>query len=116
MATIAPLKIAIFNELSKGDSEIAATSHDELNKKLFKQYDSLRLTLAGYIAIKKVFTAYSFELPYTLKARHQIGMSRMVYPYFLTAKRLILFSEMDSVMIKLHGSIEGFLENCYQLA
>jgi len=71
MATIAPLKIAIFNELSKNDSEIAATSHEELNNKLFKQPDSLRLTLAGYISVKKVFTAYSFELPYTLKSRHQ---------------------------------------------
>jgi hypothetical protein len=39
----------------------------------------------------------------------------MEYPYFFTKSRLILFSEMDSMVIKLHGGIEGFLETCSQL-
>ena len=41
-----------------------------------------------------------------------MGLSKMKYPYFLTAKRLVLFSEMDAMVIKLQGGIDKFLENC----
>jgi hypothetical protein len=51
----------------------------------------------------------------TLTAKHQIGMSVMEYPYYINPKRLILFSEMDAMVIKLQGGIKGFLETCFNL-
>jgi hypothetical protein len=38
----------------------------------------------------------------------------MEYPYFLTPRRLILFSEMDAMVVKLRGGIESFLESYSQ--
>ena len=109
-----PLKSAIFNEIRKAHEEMTGLTDEQLNSEMFHKPDSLRLSLAGFIVIRKIFTAYSFELPQTIKSRHRIGMSKMEYPYFFTKSRLILFSEMDAMVVKLSGGIEGFLENCYQ--
>ncbi len=110
-----PLKIAIFEEVRKHHGEASELSDDQLNKLLFHHPDGLRLSLKGFVVIKSIFTAYSFGIPETMKSRHNYGMSKMEYPYFLTQKRLILFSEMDAMVIKLHGGIEGFLETCSQI-
>lgn len=110
-----PLKSAIFIEVKKNYPESETLSDDQLNKLLFHHPDGLRLSLKGFVVIKKIFTAYSFELPDTIRSRHQFGMSKMEYPYFFTKKRLILFSEMDAMVIKLHGGVQGFLENYSQI-
>jgi len=109
-----PLKSAVFNEIRKAHEEMAGLTDEQLHSELFHTQDSLRLSLAGFIIIRKIFTAYSFELPETIKSRHRMGMAKMEYPYFFTKTRLILFSEMDAMVVKLSGGIEGFLENCYQ--
>lgn len=109
------LKLAIFSEVRKHHEKSAALSDNELNSKLFHNDSGLRLTFGGFIVLKNIFTVYSFEMPETLKARHHIGMAKMEYPYYITSKRLILFSEMDAMMIKLHGGIEGFLETCFNI-
>lgn len=110
-----PLKKAIFGEVRKQHEDAASLSDEQLNNLLFHHPDGLRLSLKGFIVIKGIFTAYSFEIPETMKSRHQFGMSRMEYPYFFTKRRLILFSEMDAMVVKLHGGIEGFLETCFQI-
>lgn len=113
---MAPLKLAIFAEVRRhhgGPTE--KLSDDELNKLLFHHPDGLRLTLNGFMQLKAIFTAYSFEIPENMKSRHRYGMSKMEYPYFFTRRRLILFSEMDAMVIKLYGGIEGFLESCSQI-
>jgi len=110
-----PLKSAIFIEVKKNYPESETLSDYQLNKLLFHHPDGLRLSLKGFVVIKKIFTAYSFELPDTIRSRHQFGMSKMEYPYFFTKKRLILFSEMDAMVIKLHGGVQGFLENYSQI-
>jgi hypothetical protein len=115
MNMITPLKKAIFEELRKQNEELAVINDENLNKLLFKYPDRLNLSLTGFIAVKKVFTAYSFEIPATLKSKHRYGMSRMEYPYFLTPKRLVLFSEVDAMVIKIQGGIEAFLEVCSQI-
>jgi hypothetical protein len=107
---MSPLKIAIFTEVRKTHDEASGLSDENLNKLLFHHPDGLRLSLNGFLVIKKIFTAYSFEIPTTITSKHQFGMSKMEYPYFFTKRRLILFSEMDSMVIKLHGGIKGFLE------
>jgi hypothetical protein len=112
---MSPLKHAIFEEVRKHHTEASELSNEQLNKLLFHHPDGLRLSLKGFVVIKSIFTAYSFGIPETMKSRHNFGMSKMEYPYFLTQKRLILFSEMDAMVVKLHGGIEGFLETCSQI-
>jgi len=108
------LKAAIFEEVRKHHEKSKDLTYDQMNKLFFTQSSGLRLTYSGFIVLKNIFTVYSFALPATIKAKHQIGMAKMVYPYFFTSRRLILFSDMDAMMIKLHGGIEGFLEQCFQ--
>jgi len=109
------LKEAIFVEIRKTFEEYESTDDGELNNLLFHHASGLRLSLTGFRTVKKIFTAYSFEIPETLKSRHRRGMARMEYPYFFTPRRLILFSEMDAMVVKLAGGIEAFLETCSQL-
>lgn len=109
-----PLKVAIFNEVRKTIEKASAFSDDDLNQLIFHHPEGLRLTLKGFLVVKSIFTAYSFELPDTIKTRHRFGLSKLEYPYFFTKNRLILFSEMDAMMVKLQGGVESFLENCSQ--
>jgi hypothetical protein len=106
------LKNAIFNEIRKTHEKAAPLDDDQLNKLIFHHPNGLRLSLSGFVIIKAIFTAYSFEIPVTLKSKHQRGMSTFTYPYFLTNKRLILFSDMDAMTVKLCGGIEQFLDTC----
>ena len=112
---VTPFKKLLFEEIRKFDAEIAPMSDIELNKYLFHWPDGLRLSLAGFIIIKKQFTAYSFEMPVTVRARHQMALAKMEYPYAIRRKRLILFSEMDAMVVKLAGGITQFLETYSQL-
>lgn len=107
-----PLKVAIFEEIRKQNDTFIGATDEQMNSFIFHHNDGLRLSYSGFLVIKKIFTAYSFAIPDNIKTRHRYGMSKMEYPYFFTAKRLILFSEMDASVIKLSGGIENFLENC----
>lgn len=110
-----PLKVAIFKEVRSNHENSRDLSDDELNKLLFHHTDGLRLSYTGFLVLKNIFTVYSFEIPSTLKSKHRFGLSKLEFPYFFTANRLILFSEMDSVMVALVGGIEGFLETCSKI-
>ena len=105
-----PLKEAIFKEVRTKHEEANALTDEQMNNLLFHHPEGLRLSLSGFVVIKNIFTAYSFELPDTIRSKHQKSLGKMVYPYFFTKKRLILFSEMDAMVIKLHGGVQGFLE------
>jgi len=109
------LKAAIFDEVRAHHEKSANHTDEQLNQLIFHHGSGLRLTFPGFLILKNIFTVYSFEMDCELKARHQIGMSKMEYPYYMTSKRLILFSEMDSMVIKLHGGIKGFLETCFNM-
>jgi hypothetical protein len=109
-----PLKAAIFREVRKDRTEVENENDDALNKLMFQNPSSLRLSLTGFIFCKRIFTAYSFELTIDVVSRHRIALSKLEYPYYLTSRRLILFSEMDAVMVKLHGGVKGFLESYCQ--
>ena len=109
-----PLKKAIFTEIRNKHEKATPLDDNQLNCLLFHHPDGLRLSLTGFIVIKAIFTAYSFEIPDTLKSRHQLAMAQFTYPYILTPRRLILFSDMDAMTIKLSGGVEQYLENSYQ--
>jgi hypothetical protein len=107
-----PLKKSIFIEIRNSYLEYKNASDEDLNKIIFHMPAGLRLSLRGFIVVKSIFTAYSFEIPITIKTRHRKNMSTFVYPYFFTKNRLILFSSMDAMTISLCGGLEQFLENC----
>lgn len=109
------IKTLIFKELRSFYKDEYDISDEELNKLIFHHPRGLRLSLTGFSKIRKIFTAYSFEIPEGLKSRHRIALSVLEYPYFMTPKRLVLFSGSDAMMVKLHGGIEGFLETCCQI-
>jgi hypothetical protein len=109
------LKTAIFREVRQNHEPSSSLNDSELNSLIFYNVTGPRLTFPGFLILKNIFTAYSFEMTTTLKARHHIGMSKMEYPFYINSRRLILFSEMDAMMIKLHGGIEGFLETCFNI-
>jgi hypothetical protein len=111
---VSPLKKAIFAEIRKHTIEYSEKSDEELQRLFFHHNDGLRLSLTGFMQCKSIFTAYSFEIPETIKTKHRFGLSKLEYPYFFTKRRLVLFSEMDASMVKLCGGIEQFLESCYQ--
>ena len=108
-----PLKTAIFREVRTHHEKSAELTDEQLNQILFHHPSGLRLTFQGFLILKNIFTVYSFEMDITLTAKHQIGMSTLSYPYYMTAKRLMLFSEMDATVVKLCGGIKQFLENQY---
>ncbi len=110
-----PLKKLIFSELRQVYSDLETADDETLDKIIFYHRDGLRLKKIGFSYLKNIFTIYIFDLPQSLKSKHRIGMSKMSYPYYFTASKLVLFSELDSLVIKLQGGIEGFLENCNQI-
>ena len=110
-----PLKTAIIGDVRKNFPESGKLTDEQLINVLFRNPRTLRLTQEGYFILKSLFTAYIFEIPESIKAKHQLGMSRMQFPYFLTKRKLVLFSELDAMTVKLSGGIELFLENCYQI-
>lgn len=112
IADTASLKSAVFAEVRKVCKEHAAQSDQELNRLFFQLPNSLRLSLTGFRVIKSIFTAYSFPIPADIKSRQRGALSKLEYPYFFTAKRLIVFSEMDASMITLCGGVSQFLESC----
>ena len=112
---VTPFKKMLFEEVRKFETDTIPMDDIELNKYLFHWPDGLRLSLAGFRIIKKQFTAYSFEMPVTIRAKHQMALAKMEYPYAIWRKRLILFSEMDAMVVKLAGGITQFLETYSQL-
>lgn len=110
------LKPAIFNEVRLHHEKSRNCSDQELNQIIFHHNSGMRLTFTGFLILKKIFTVYSFQMASGMKSRHYIGMNTLSYPYYMTSTRLILFSEMDAMAVKLSGSIMQFLENQYNSA
>lgn len=110
-----PLKIAIFNEIREKHPRSKEHTDEQLNELIFHHRTGLRLSSAGFLILKDIFTMYSFAIPATIKTKHHAAMANLEFPFFFTKSRLILFSEMDAMTVKLSGGIEQFLENCYQI-
>jgi len=107
-----PLRQAIISEVIKKTPELEKFTVDQLNQDFFLP-SSHRLTYYGLQCVKNVFTPYSFDIgaDLHLKSKHYIALSNtMTYPYYLSQNKLILFSEMDAMVIKLCGNVKIFLD------
>ena len=65
----------------------------------------VRLSKFGLKLMEKSFTCYNFKLEnFLLTNKAVVKMDRtMQWPYFIDNKKLVLFSEKDSVILKLKG-------------
>jgi len=78
-------------------------------KQVFINAKSLRLTRVGRNKMVRKFDSWTFE-EHGLKTKAIIDLQRkMVYPYFLDKKMLVLFTERDAFMAKLAGA-EGWID------
>jgi hypothetical protein len=65
----------------------------------------VRLSKFGLKVMEKSFTSYPFKLEnFLLTNKAVVKMDRtMQWPYYIDNKKLVLFSEKDSVILKLKG-------------
>lgn len=96
----------------KTELDIAEYDVPELIAILFKNcrirkngVTGVRLSKFGLKLMEKSFTSYPFALEnFLLTNKAVVKMDRtMVWPYYIDNKKLVLFSEKDSVILKLKG-------------
>ena len=74
----------------------------------------LRLTRLGYELLRKEYDNYPFALSKETKvtAGHILALDKeMQWPYYLTNKQIVLFSEEDSVIFKLVDGYENWINS-----
>lgn len=85
-----------------------------VNNDFFSGRSGLRLSSAGNNVMKTLYKSYTFsdEIDlYSLPSKHYISISMYFdYPYYIGKKKMVLYSETDSVSLNLHGGIKEFLE------
>ena len=72
----------------------------------------LRLTSLGYQLLRREYDHYPFPIEKESKvtARHILALDKeMQWPYYLTQKQIVLFSEEDSVVLKLVGGYDNWI-------
>ena len=73
----------------------------------------VRLTKYGLTLMEKSFTCYNFKLDnFKLSNKAVVKLDQtMQWPYFVDNKKLVLFSEKDSIILKLKGqNLEKWLQ------
>jgi hypothetical protein len=74
----------------------------------------LRLTRLGYELLRREFDHYAFAINKETKVtpKHILRLDReMTWPYYLTSKQIVLFSEEDSVIFKLVDGYENWINS-----
>lgn len=74
----------------------------------------LRLTPLGYQLLKREYDHYPFPIEKESKVtvRHILALdTEMNWPYYLTPKQLVLFSDEDAVILKLVGGYDNWINS-----
>ncbi len=96
----------------KQELDIAEYDATELISIIFKNcrirsntVTGVRLSKFGLKLMEKTFTSYPFTLDnFLLTNKAVVKMDRtMQWPYYIDNKKLVLFSEKDSIILKLKG-------------
>ena len=96
----------------KQELDIAEYDATELISIIFKNcrirsntVTGVRLSKFGLKLMEKTFTCYPFKLDnFLLTNKAVVKMDRtMQWPYYIDNKKLVLFSEKDSIILKLKG-------------
>ena len=117
------LQYQIISKLKK-ELDIAEYDVTELIAIIFKNarirkssITGVRLSKFGLKLMEKSFTSYPFALDnFLLTNKAVVKMDRtMVWPYYIDNKKLVLFSEKDSIILKLKGqNLEKWLNGLRQ--
>ena len=104
----------------KQELDIAEYDATELISIIFKNcrirsntVTGVRLSKFGLKLMEKTFTSYPFTLDnFLLTNKAVVKMDRtMQWPYYIDNKKLVLFSEKDSIILKLKGqNLEKWLQ------
>lgn len=78
--------------------------------RIFLNRHTLRLTPNGYKIFKKHYECWEFEHPPNKAGQLIKLLQKMRFPYYTTAKCIVLFSEQDAFMCRLAGP-DGWLES-----
>lgn len=74
----------------------------------------LRLSSLGYQLLKREYDFYAFPIEKESKvtARHILALdAEMKWPYYLSSKQIVLFSEEDAVILKLVGGYDNWIQS-----
>jgi hypothetical protein len=92
--------LAEFSESLDGDAEST----------IFRRPGSLRLTYTGHRHLSKLAKCWVFEHTDQFLTKHIIGLSALTGPWYLSHKYFAVYSDEDALLLKLHGSVQQFLE------
>jgi hypothetical protein len=98
------VKSQLFTHIQKSIPEYADADSVELQQMLFMNTNTIRLHIRGFNFMKKYFECYDFAIDNRLSGADLLTLKRQVqFPYFLSAKRLYVFSSKDAFVLKLNG-------------
>lgn len=98
----------VLSYLSLRESNV---SRPELENLIFKSSTNIRLTYQGNRYMSRYFDSYPYPHNINTLSKHLIGLSRdMNFPYYFSDKMLVLYSEVDAMMVNLHGGVDNYFE------
>lgn len=108
-----PERQSLFQDIRKFEETYFNFSDSELNRLIFKSVNSNRLSKNGFIILEKVYQNYTFKIEDELLPKEFLQIQKFVsIPYYLTRKRLVLFSSKDAFFLSLHGlDIHSWIKN-----
>jgi hypothetical protein len=93
------------------DHKTSKLTAEEFEKHVFIRPKGNRLTYDGYRLLSTFATPYVFTHEDNFKTKHITALVVFKYPFYLSKKFFILFSEEDAMLLKLHGDVNSFLEH-----
>lgn len=98
------VKSQLFYHIKTSLPDYADIDDAALQKMLFMNKNTIRLHVRGFNFMKKHFECYDFAIDTKLSGADLLILKRQVqFPYFLSAKRLYVFSSKDAFVLKLNG-------------
>lgn len=82
-------------------------------KAIFFRPNNIRLSYVGCVSLKKVAKSYEFRHDNDFKSKHIMALVALKYPFYLSKKFFVVFSDEDALLITLHGDVLGFLDNSF---
>ena len=98
------VKSQLFSYIREHISELCDSDYQTLDKMLFKNRLTIRLHLRGFNFMQKHFETFSFDLQTRLSGSDLLTLKQQIqFPYFLSDKKLYIFSSKDAFVLKLNG-------------
>lgn len=98
------VKLQLFSYIRENISSLCEADDQTLDKMLFKNRFTIRLHRRGYQFMQKHFENFSFDIQSKLSGSNLLTLKKHIqFPYFLSDKKLYIFSSKDAFVLKLNG-------------